>query len=149
MVYAAWLFNCISSFFFLSLDTYSRVEGSRTKIYDIPPLTERQKQANSVFERVGLISFSPSSLFLSLFLSHGITFLIDINREFQIWFKSTESSKVSGRLIFLWIAYVRKIHSIRNMIIYSKLYINLNFSDLEKKVYPSLDYEFLSLILNN
>ncbi|XP_065921941.1 uncharacterized protein [Magallana gigas] len=74
-------------------DTYSRVEGSRTKIYDIPPLTERQKQANSVFERVGLISFSPSSLFLSLFLSHGITFLIDINREFRVRFKSTESSK--------------------------------------------------------
>jgi hypothetical protein len=33
-------------------DTYSGVEGTHAKVYDIPPLTDRQIKANSVFERV-------------------------------------------------------------------------------------------------
>ncbi|XP_062579234.1 uncharacterized protein LOC134241172 [Saccostrea cucullata] len=32
-------------------DTYSGVEGTHAKVYEIPPLTERQIKANSVFER--------------------------------------------------------------------------------------------------
>ncbi|XP_056017186.1 uncharacterized protein LOC125670011 isoform X3 [Ostrea edulis] len=32
-------------------DTYSGVEGTHAKVYDIPPLTERQIKPNSVFER--------------------------------------------------------------------------------------------------
>ncbi|XP_056018425.1 uncharacterized protein LOC125672350 isoform X2 [Ostrea edulis] len=32
-------------------DTYSGVEGTHAKVYDIPPLTERQIKVNSVFER--------------------------------------------------------------------------------------------------
>ena len=36
----------------LSTDTYSGLEGSHAKTYDIPPLTERQIQANSKFKRV-------------------------------------------------------------------------------------------------
>ncbi|XP_062569726.1 proto-oncogene tyrosine-protein kinase LCK-like [Saccostrea cucullata] len=33
-------------------DTYSGVEGTHAKVYEIPPLTERQIKANSVFERI-------------------------------------------------------------------------------------------------
>ena len=44
-------------FIFVSIDTYSGVEGSSTKIYDIPPLSECQIKANSIFERVIFLCF--------------------------------------------------------------------------------------------
>lgn len=66
--------------FLLSTDTYTGAEGTRTKKYDIPPLTERQKQANSVFERVSdnffLLFFNLTCF--SCFLLHSLVIFLPL-----------------------------------------------------------------------